>query len=723
MQVRFVLLLLCLLQGVTYAQTTELDSIERILIENKRNDTTRVNFLNRAAYKSFTSDLEKTFKYANEADSLSVLLNYAEGKAESMRMKGFYFEEKSDFTKALELYEGALLIFSERNNKTGMANCYNNVGIIYQILGDDPRSMDFFQKALKVYEEIGDKAGMANAFNNIGIIFHNQNDLDKALEYYWRSFEIAQQRGDVGGMANSYINIGIVYQDKEDYSLALEYYQKSLEIAEGKGDVNNIILNCINSGVVYTLVKDYSKASEIFSRGLELSKKVGSKSLEAWNYNGLGTIALEQNQNCLAYDYAKKAYSIAREIGEVEIIKVSSETLSKASASLGLFKDAYEYQIVFKTMSDSVKNEENTRKAVGLEFEYKYQKEKDLARLEQEKVQEIHTQELKHQKNIRNFFIAGFLMVLLGLALQYYNIMQKRKINRMLSEQRDEILMRNEELHQLNEEIRTQKEHIEKSHDQITQSITYAQLIQNAVLPNHEIVSMLFPKHFILYLPCEIVSGDFYFIKQVKQYTIIAAADCTGHGVPGAFMSMLGIALLNEIVRHTEIKTASQVLTELRSQLKRSLQQSGKDGEQPEGMDIAFCAINLENMMLSFAGAHNPCWIFRPKPNEGGKREHIVLEADRIPLGVSTIDKPFREQTFQLKKGDSIYLFTDGFHTQFGGDNEKKEKFQLKRLKSKLLALQGVDMQDQKSEIEKTFHEWKGECTQTDDVLVVGFNM
>jgi serine phosphatase RsbU (regulator of sigma subunit) len=468
-------------------------------------------------------------------------------------------------------------------------------------------------------------------------------------------------------------------------------------------------------------MKDYQKSAQYFTRGLKLSSKIGSKSLQAWNYYGLGSVSLDQNIIDKAYDYGQKAFSLANEIGEFEIIKESSDILSKASAALGLYKDAYEYQLIFKAMSDSVMNEENTRRTIGLEYEYKYEREKQLARLEQEKKDAVHQEELKHQKNIRNSFMLALLMVLFALALVYYNFVQKRKTNRMLTEQKNEIIMRNEELLQLNEEIRSQKEHIEKSHEQITQSITYAQLIQNAVLPNHDIVSMLFPEHFILYMPCEIVSGDFYFIKQVKHHTIIAAADCTGHGVPGAFMSMLGIAMLNEIVRHTDIHTSSQVLTELRNQLKRSLQQSGNIGDQPEGMDIAFCAINLETMEMSFAGAHNPCWIVRPTLGNSSQCELIVLDADRITLGASSVEKPFTEHKFNLQKNDTIYLFTDGYYTQFGG--ERKEKFQVKRLQSALMQIQGLKLIDQKVALEGVFKDWMGDNLQTDDVLVLGFKI
>jgi serine phosphatase RsbU (regulator of sigma subunit) len=729
---RFLIIILLFLPFTIFTQNKIIDSLETLLQKHTDIDTNRVNILNKAAYKLFSSDLSKTFLYASEADSLSDILNYKKGKAESIRMLGIYYDETSDYTKAMEFYQEALTRFTEIGDKTGMANSYNNIGIMHRVIGDNSRSMEYFQKAFKLYEETNDKNGMANSNNNIGIIFHDQGDLPKALKYYQNSFRISEELGDISGISNSYINIGIIYQEQKDYLQALECFQKSLEIAEKLGDKTNIILICINAGLLYSKMEIYTKATEYFRRGLKLSVEMGSKSLQGWNYYGLGSISLKQNKIDDAYRYSKIAFDIASEIGEVEVIKENSEILSKSCAAMGLYKEAYEYQLIFKSMSDSIKNEEITRKTIGLEYEFKYEREKELNRAEQEKIEAIHKEELKHQMKIRNYFIVGFALVLIVLALLFYNFIQKRKSNRLLFAQKKEIEEKNEELTQLNEEIRAQNDHlekiyteiseqkelIEKSHHQITESINYAKLIQNAVLPNKELVSMLIPEHFILFKPCEIVSGDFYFITQLKQYTLIAAADCTGHGVPGAFMSMLGIAFLNEIVRHSEIKTSAQVLTELRNKIKQSLQQSGEKGEQRDGMDIAFCAINIETLEMSFAGAHNPCWIFRTDVSKADKSQLIVIDADKTPVGVSAIEKQFTNYKFQLQKGDTLYLFTDGYHTQFGG--EKKEKYQIKRLQTKLSQIQGRRLPEQKQILDSEFEKWKGDNAQTDDVLVLG---
>jgi len=297
-------------------------------------------------------------------------------------------------------------------------------------------------------------------------------------------------------------------------------------------------------------------------------------------------------------------------------------------------------------------------------------------------------------------------------------VQQKEEITQTLevvNKQKGEISAQRDEIIQTLEIVNQQKSVIEKSHKHITDSINYAKHIQSAVLPNQEIVNMLLPEHFILFKPRDIVSGDFYFIKQIKQYILVAAVDCTGHGVPGAFMSMLGVALLNEIVRNSEIDNASKVLNELRNQIKSSLQQTGQTGEQQDGMDIAFCSINTETLKMSFAGAHSPCWIFRAINNENTL---IELSADHMPVGVYIKEKEFSEQTFQLQKGDVFYIFSDGYNSQFGGD--KNNKYKAKRMKDFLQTICYKPMAEQNELLENDFNMWKGNNEQTDDVLVIG---
>ncbi len=304
--------------------------------------------------------------------------------------------------------------------------------------------------------------------------------------------------------------------------------------------------------------------------------------------------------------------------------------------------------------------------------------------------------------------------------------------NLMLEQQKGEIQMQANNLETANTEITQQKELIEKSHKNITDSILYAKRIQSAVMPDNEHIDQLLPQHFILFMPRDIVSGDFYYIKKVKDTIIIAAADCTGHGVPGAFMSMLAITLLNEIILNKEITTSSQVLEELRKQIKIALQQTGQKGEQQDGLDVAFCAINQTTMEMSFAGAYNPCWIFRNelrmtndelgisnvKQSVIRNSQFVILEPDHQPVGIYLKEKPFTESKITLQKDDVIYLFSDGYQSQFGG--EKDIPLKSGYFKEILSEIHHLPLSEQHIILENKFNAWKGDNLQTDDVLVLG---
>ncbi|MEY1639054.1 SpoIIE family protein phosphatase [Tenuifilum sp. 4138str] len=278
-------------------------------------------------------------------------------------------------------------------------------------------------------------------------------------------------------------------------------------------------------------------------------------------------------------------------------------------------------------------------------------------------------------------------------------------------------------------EIRQQKEKIEKQKEEITDSIKYAKRIQTAVLPPPELISVHLPEHFILFKPRDIVSGDFYWMKQIGDFTLITAADCTGHGVPGAFMSMLGVALLNEIASRCNGFTANQILNELRNQVKQSLRQTGKEGEAKDGMDIAFCVLNRKIMKLQYAGAYNPLYLYRRKefPNpssspcviESDTHYLIEVKADKMPIGIHVNDNiEFTNHEIDLSPGDTIYIFSDGFADQTGGETDKK--FLSKNFKNLLLNIQHLEMAIQKEFLEETLKKWMGNTSQVDDILVIG---
>ena len=310
----------------------------------------------------------------------------------------------------------------------------------------------------------------------------------------------------------------------------------------------------------------------------------------------------------------------------------------------------------------------------------------------------------------------------------------KEKVNRELEQK---VRERTEQIIQQKEEIETQRDELKKQRDlltvqkqEITDSINYAQKIQSAVLPPTEFLTEILPEHFVLFKPRDIVSGDFYWIRQIKNFTIVAAADCTGHGVPGAFMSMLGLTLLNEQVSKSKFDHAGELLDRLRKKVKETLKQKGKVLEQKEGMDMALAIINNDNLELQFAGAYNPLYIIRKKtssPPDGSSNlitmesdEYYLLEikADRQPIGIYSDEINFTTNYFQILENDTLYIFSDGFADQIGGPNSKK--FMSRKFKEMLLHVQNKSMDKQKAILNQILEDWQGNLEQIDDILVFG---
>jgi serine phosphatase RsbU (regulator of sigma subunit) len=267
------------------------------------------------------------------------------------------------------------------------------------------------------------------------------------------------------------------------------------------------------------------------------------------------------------------------------------------------------------------------------------------------------------------------------------------------------------------QELQEQKNHLEKTNKKITSSIRYAHFIQKAVLPSGEFIKQFIPENFILFIPRDIVSGDFYWIKQVKNHVAVAAADCTGHGVPGAFMSMLGIALLNEIVRLDESPKANEILNELRKRVKTSLHQEYHRGTTTDGMDIALCIIDLESKEVQYSGANSPLYIVSEN-NEEKTQKLIHVRPDRMPIGLYLNEQPFTNHTIKLSTNDVVYLASDGYQDQFGGPSYSKYK--PSRFKALLEEIYPHPLESQKEILFETFEKWRGGSRQLDDVLVIG---
>ena len=580
---------------------------------------------------------------------------------------------QGNYANAIDYYKKSLKIAKELGSKKEIATCYNNIGLVHDDQGNYAIAIKYYQKSLKIFEESDDKKGMSMCYNNIGLVHYYQGNYASAIDYYKKSLKIAEELGDKKGIANCYNNIGLVYDEQgnsssskklaaDKYARAIEYYQKSLKIFEESDDKKGMSMCYMNIGIVYEeqgysassekhAEDKYISAIEYYQKSLKIKEKLGDKkgiamvlgniaNLNNTLADSLVTKKEKTEKYYKAIKLAGKALRIAKEIKTLPLEKEFLIHLSNSYEGLKNYKKALEFHKLYMEANDSLFNEEKNKQITQMEAHYQAEKkqqeiEKQKILLEKKDV-EVKQQEAvaSRQRMQRNAFIGGFALMLILAVVVLRSYRQKKKANILLSEQKEEIGQKNEELQQQKEEITVQRDELEQTNEKldetnkqlelknkdVTDSINYAKRIQTAILPPEEYVTKSLPEHFILFKPRDIVSGDFYWATVKNNSLIIAAVDCTGHGVPGAFMSMLGVSFLNEIVNKLPVETqnfaslqANEILNQLRDEVINSLHQTGKEDEAQDGMDIALYILNMETKELRYAGANNPLYIVRNK--------------------------------------------------------------------------------------------------------------
>lgn len=570
---------------------------------------------------------------------------------------------------ALECFMEAARYSKEKNDLANLGRAYNWITITYGKQGNHENEKDYNQKAIEVFEQAKDTASLRYALANLGYTYYNLRKYDSALVILTSRGELFKEIKDDYAYYYCLGNSGLVYSKLSDYDKAEAYLLEAIENLDRLGDI---------PGVVEYMIE---YANVLMQKG-EIEKAIG---------------------------YASRALTIN---DDPDYESDAAKTLASIYRTVGKYDSAYYYQSIFIVANDSLKNIKNVWKMADLRADF-----------------EIAQNDLENKKKtlIQFIIIIGLGIILLlaiGLVTLYYTSLKRsKKLTTALEERRvllekqsAELKDKNEKIIRANEELQQLYEITTSQKDEIISSINYAQRIQQAILPPEAYITELITENFIFYKPKDIVSGDFYWVKQVNQYIILACADCTGHGVPGAFMSMLGISYLNEIVRRKEITQANQVLNELRNVIKHSLRQTGKKGKSRDGIDMALCVIDTDNNIMQYAGAYNPLYLIS---NSGAKPELKEIKADTMPVGVHfSGDKPFTNHEIQLEIGDTFYICTDGFIDQDGGD--KVTRFGSARFKKLLLDIHDQPMYEQGEILENILREWMGELPQRDDILVIG---
>ena len=592
---------------------------------------------------------------------------------------------------------------------------YLEKGGVYLEIGRYESALDCFLKAATYYDQDENQKYLGRAYNSIAITYSRLGDRDNEKYYLQNASTIFKQEKDSFSLSYALHNLGYFNYGMGQYDTALVVLTDALNLfkVSTHSHATYSYFVCLgNMGLVHSRLSDFGKAEDYLVAAIDTLVKLDDNISVPEFMIEYAEILRQKGEYEMAFTYASWALRIA---DNPNYVRDAANLLARLYEISGRFDSAYYYQSIFIAKNDSIKNIESIQNMANLRTAY------EVGRIQAE------VDVLKREKLIRTIAIIGLgIILLLAIALvtlYYTSLKRSRKLTAaleerrvLLEEQSSELKERNDEILSANEELKQLNEIVSGQRDEIISSINYAQRIQSALLPPETYIRELLNENFILYKPKDIVSGDFYWIKHVRQFVLLVAADCTGHGVPGAFMSMLGISHLNEIVQSREITQANEVLNELRKQIKQSLRQTGQRHESRDGIDMALCVIDTKKNILQFSGANNPLYILS---TINGKPEMKEIKADPMPVGVhQSRVKPFTNHEIKLDIGDTFYIFSDGYIDQKGGKDEKR--FSSTRFKKMLLDIYDQPMYEQKEVLERVLKEWMGDHAQRDDILVIG---
>ncbi|MFO0358609.1 MAG: SpoIIE family protein phosphatase [Sphingobacteriaceae bacterium] len=570
---------------------------------------------------------------------------------------------KGNYVSSSDLHKQSIALFQKANEQRKKANAL--AAMAYESKKRNLKlSIDWMREAKAALMLLNEKRDLSSVTNNFGVLFEMNNQLDSALFYYNEALQLNIITNDSVGMPYTLNNIAGIYFMKKNYEEGIKYMDRSTEIRNRKNDKLGIAWNEFSIGEFFAKENKDNDALFHFRRSLSYANIADFPDLKGRNYKFLANILAKQNR----------------------------------------FDSAYHYFNSFFTIHDSLFNDQNQKQLVEMESIYENEKKSS-------QIKDLNAQnQLKENELEKKRFIQLFLsLIVLSIGIFTFFLLkayrEKKKANEIIVKQKIE--------------VEEQKHIIEEKQKEIIDSINYAKRIQSAYLPPEETFHHVLQNAFLLFKPKDIVSGDFYWFfgipKPNKTGTTIlcAVADCTGHGVPGALMSVICCNALNDVVISQKINNTDQILNETRKLVKRSLKSTSYNG-QKDGMDIALIKLDTETGDLWYSGAYNPAWIIKDK-------QLLELSADKQPIGVFENEKAFSVQHLQLNKGDSIYLFSDGYADQFGGP--KGKKFKYKTLGETILKQQTKPMNEQRQLLLDTFNDWKGDLEQVDDVCIIGIRI
>jgi serine phosphatase RsbU (regulator of sigma subunit) len=717
------------------AQKSAKDSLEILLKKEKKSENEKAKKLLAMSKDVKRVSNERALLYAQQALLIAEKNNFKNKIGEALIQIANAYYALEDYQKALEYFIRSANFYKIQQDLKGEANALRLIGETYHNLGNYQQALFQYAESMKIYEKIKSKDEVAKTLISIGKTYFQSQNFLTAKENFDQALQLVNETENNELKAICQSNLGMWCASQKLYNKALEYYQKSEAI--WKNNPNNqkeLAQTLVGKAEVYHVIgKSSNEVLVLFLEAKKLYENDRYNEGIATSFLGIGDVYMRTKTYTQAIEYFSKSLNIGKNLRSKKIIRDSYQKLSEAYEALGNYNLAFQNHKSFKIYHDSLYRESEifalsdiqTRLRYDVkERETKIQKEIIASKNEKIDIEKKRKEELERNNRLQFFLIIiSFLLLILGAVFLY-----------VLYKSRKDIRHRNEQLKQRNLEIQEQKaqleqkthlleqksNQLERTYIKITDSIRYAETIQQSILPPDNKIQQILPNYFIISKPKDVVSGDFYWVAKVENYTFVAVVDCTGHGVSGGLMTMIGHTLLNEIVNQQHIYSPAQILSLLNEGLDNIIERQTEN--IAIGMEIAFCRFeksHQNHVKLTYAGAKRPLWILEPDENQ--KLQFIELAGGSEPIGFGGHrEKIYQNQEISLKTGSSIYLASDGYADQANPNKKRIGSTQLKQL---LQDSANLPLAEQKIFLEKTLAEHQKTATQRDDITLMGIKI
>lgn len=589
--------------------------------------------------------------------------------------------EKKEFNIADGLLDETLNLIEKKKIDRGVEFVIDVIDANLVNIGNYKKSIEYLFKVKKSAETIGYYNGVSSVLNIIGVIYWQQGDAKQALVFYNENLALFKKVKITGDLSASYNNMGLAYRQLGENEKAAAFYAKSLQICTEQNNLSCKANAYNNIGTIYQLEGNYEKALYFFYKSLEIRKQIPDSIGISMSLGNIGFVQFDLGNYTEAEKSLWTAYGISKRLDDQEGVKETSEGLSKLYEKTKRPIEALSFYKEFVSVRDSLTSQGVKRELLIREMQFNFEQE--------EKQKAIIIDADKARQRIYMYMVLIILFIVLTFSVLLYK--------------RFSLTQRQKNV------IEKQKKLVEEKQKEITDSIHYANRIQTTLLAQRNFLKENLPEHSVLFKPKDIVSGDFYWAAKVKDNSFyLGICDSTGHGVPGAFMSLLNIGFLNEAVKEKNISNPNEVFDYVR---KRLIENISQDGGQ-EGMDGIL--LRIDSKTITYAAANNA-------PILVSNQNIIQLPSDKMPVGQGFYEENFKLNTIDYKPGDTLYLYTDGYADQFGGPKGKKFKYQA--LNELLLSVSALPLLQQSQILNQKFEEWKGNLEQVDDVCIIGIRL